>query len=121
MYKIRIQALLNGDIPSFRPTVLDTEFETVDEVKKGITFLEKVWNERGLKPYSVLLQFPDDAGGGKGRTYYDWAWALTPAEAVASAKKKVGGLRDVEPEEFHCLAVIEGHVAIIGDDRLGGY
>lgn len=117
-YKIRIQALLNGDIPFDRPVVLETEFLTANEVREAIEFLKAQWEARMGHPYSVLLLYPDSI---EGQTYFNRTEAATPAEAVAKVKAMAGKIAGEEPNKFHCLAVMAGHVEVIGDDFLGGY
>ena len=68
----------------------------------------------GLKPYSVLLLYPDYATSDYGgETFYAWVEAETPEKAVekaredATAAQIAGNIND--PCDFRHLLVLEGH------------
>jgi hypothetical protein len=65
-----------------------------------------------LKPYSVLLRYPDYANVGGTETYYAWVEAHDPIAAIAEAQRQAiatNGWSDTDPTDFAPLLVVEGH------------
>jgi hypothetical protein len=65
-----------------------------------------------LKPYSVLLLYPDWANDDGKETFFDWVEASDPTAAIALAQLcalKQNGRDYKDPNEFVPLLVIEGH------------
>ncbi len=67
-----------------------------------------------LKPYSVLLHYPDYLDDTGYETYYAFVEAVDPIEAVAVVQRQAVAVQSVEiddPTDFHPLLVTEGHHA----------
>jgi hypothetical protein len=65
-----------------------------------------------VKPYSVLLLYPDYANDGGTETYYAWVAATDPSAAVAEARRRAYAANEGEimtPSDFDPLLVTEGH------------
>lgn len=65
-----------------------------------------------LKPYSVLLLYPDYIGDYGEETYYAFVLAPDSIEAVATAKRQALAAQDsvvFPPDDFAALLVTEGH------------
>lgn len=65
-----------------------------------------------LKPYSVLLLYPDYIADAYGETYYDFVLATCPKDAVKRARDRRIKTNDLSIEDFEDLAVqlvTEGH------------
>jgi hypothetical protein len=65
-----------------------------------------------LKPYSVLLLYPDYATDGRTETHYAWVEAHDPSAAVAEAQRHAlaaNAWSDTDPADFIPLLVIGGH------------
>jgi|SRR5579875_1141077 len=65
-----------------------------------------------LKPYSVLLLYPDYANDGGAETYYAWVEAHDPVAAVAMAQRQALAANewsDTDPADFAPLLVVAGH------------
>jgi hypothetical protein len=63
----------------------------------------------GLKPYSVLLLYPDYANDSGTETYYAFVEAADPIDAVAIAQRQAAGEDGHDPDDYAPLLVIEGH------------
>jgi hypothetical protein len=67
-----------------------------------------------LKPFSVLLHYPDDLDNTGYETYYAFVEAADPIEAVAAAQRQAVAVQSIkidDPTDFHPLLVTEGHHA----------
>ena len=64
-----------------------------------------------LKPYSVLLLYPDYANDSGTETFYAFVEAPDPIEAVAVAQRQAAAAQSVgyEPDGFAPLLVTQGH------------
>jgi hypothetical protein len=65
-----------------------------------------------LKPYSVLLLYPDYLDDTGYETFYAFVEAVGPIEAVHLARRKAVAAQTIDiddPTDFHPLLVIEGH------------
>jgi hypothetical protein len=68
--------------------------------------------EAALKPYSVLLLYPDDVNDGGAETYYAWVEAPDSIAAVALAQRQALATNEWverEPDDFAPLLVTRGH------------
>jgi hypothetical protein len=68
----------------------------------------------GLRPYSVLLLYPDDVNDDGSETFYAWVEATDSIAAVAVARREAvtaqeEGAEYYEPADFVPLLVTEGH------------
>ncbi len=71
-------------------------------------------SDPALKPYSVLLLYPDDVNDGGTETYYAFVEAPDPIDAVAVARRKAVAAQEesaecYDPDDFTPLLVIQGH------------
>jgi hypothetical protein len=72
-----------------------------------------------VKPYSVLLLYPDYLASTYGEeTYYDVTHATSPEEALARVRTLARSLQgpqwaEMAPTDFGCLAVFEGHHVLL--------
>lgn len=75
-----------------------------------------------MKPYTVLLLYPDYRTQDYGReTYLAWVDATDPNEAVRLAQEEAFTVNEGEPghedaEDFYPLAVFEGHLSNVRPD-----
>ena len=68
--------------------------------------------DHAIKPYSVLLLYPDHRNDGGEETYYAWVEAPDPIAAVALAQRQAlvaNEWDDLDAADFHPLLVIRGH------------
>lgn len=66
-----------------------------------------------LKPYSVLLLYPDYLSGSEGvETYYAWVKALSNTDAIEQAQIEARSVNTAcrVLEDFRPLLVLKGHV-----------
>jgi hypothetical protein len=67
-----------------------------------------------IKPYSVLLLYPDYLTDDLIETYYVFVGASDPIEAVAVAQRHAAAAQEgveIEPDDFAPLLVTKGHHA----------
>ena len=67
---------------------------------------------KNLKPYSVLLMYPDYVADVYGETYYDFVAATSPKDAVKIARERCAEAHNLDLEDWEDLAVVlitEGH------------
>lgn len=72
-----------------------------------------------LKPYTVILLYPDYAADSFGHdTYIDCVQAQSAEKAAQRCKQQAYEANDdiEEPDDFHCLAVIRGVHDIVYED-----
>ncbi len=65
-----------------------------------------------IKPWSVLLLYPDYANDSGTETYYAFVEASDPIDAIACARRQASEAQegiDIEPDDFAALLVTEGH------------
>jgi hypothetical protein len=65
-----------------------------------------------MKPYSVLLLYPEHVNDGGSETYYDFVEAPDPLAAIALAQLRALATNewtDIAPDDFAPLLVTEGH------------
>lgn len=64
-----------------------------------------------LKPYSVLLLYPDYIASNYGQeTYFAHVGSANVKEAIKAAQETVAEANDCDnPEDFFCLLVLNGH------------
>lgn len=68
--------------------------------------------EAALKPYSVLLHYPDYLDDTGYETFYAFVTAADSMEAVAVAQRQAAAAQSIEiddPDDFQPLLVVEGH------------
>lgn len=66
----------------------------------------------GMRPYSVLLLYPDYANDGGTETYYALVEAADPLAAIAEAKRRAVAAQEgieIDPDDFAPLLVSAGH------------
>lgn len=66
----------------------------------------------GIRPFSVLLLYPDYANDGGSETYYAFVEATDPIEAIALAQRQAAAAQDgieIEPNDFAPLLLTLGH------------
>ena len=72
-----------------------------------------------VKPYSVLLLYPDYLASTYGEeTYDDFTHATSPEEALAKVRTLATSLQgpqwaEMAPTDFGCLAVTQGHHVLL--------
>lgn len=66
-----------------------------------------------MKPYSVLLLYPDTGNGTE--TYFTHTESIDPAAAELTAKHGASLANDgiYEPDDFALLGVFDGHIEIL--------
>jgi hypothetical protein len=113
----------DGEFEGRDDEVLDTEGPcSVRERQPDGTWRkvpESQWREEpppasrgGLKPYSVLLLYPDHANDSGTETYYAFVEAPDELEAVAVAQRQAVAAQDgveIAPDDFAPLLVTQGH------------
>ena len=66
-----------------------------------------------MKPYSVLLLYPDYISDNFGHeTYYDFVGARGVKSAIKEARRRCIATNDLDldsPDDLHALLVVEGH------------
>ena len=78
----------------------------------GIASEPPAASDPAIKPFSVLLLYPDYANDGGTETYYAWVEASDPIGAVAVARRQALAAQEgviFPPDDFAPLLVTEGH------------
>lgn len=106
-YAIETGDCPSDDCPSYHARAAIAEAEAA-----GIALAPPAASDPALKPYSVLLLYPEDVNDGGSETFYAWIEAADPAAAVAEARRRALATNewtDRDPADFVPLLVTEGH------------